>query len=241
MRDDVRGGMVERQNGVATITLNHVERANALDPAEFHSLAEIFGALASATDLRAVVLTGQGEQAFCAGLNLRNASSITQDLASPGPTGLSAALRAAAALPIPLIARINGACVAGGMGLMGAADLVIAVDTARFGLPEIKHGLYPHVALAGLYDRGATGVLRRLADSGAMIDASAARDAVLIDLVVGRSSFDTEVADALAAIDAGKPPERFFRRKGRDPSVLNDRLDMADRAARNHPAIIVNS
>ncbi|WP_160297801.1 enoyl-CoA hydratase/isomerase family protein [Devosia chinhatensis] len=230
-----------RQDGVVTITLNHPERANALDPAEFHELAEMFGALASATDLRAVIVTGQGERAFCAGLNLRNAPAIAQDLASTGPTGLSAALRAATLLPVPLIARINGACVAGGLGLMGAADLVIAVNTARFGLPEIKHGLYPHVALAGLHHRGAPGVLSRLADTGALIDASAALDADLVDMVVDRASLDVAVASALSTIAAGQIPARFIRRKGADLSMFHKRLDAADHAARLQTIIIVNS
>ncbi|SEQ49132.1 methylglutaconyl-CoA hydratase [Devosia sp. YR412] len=236
-----QGVLVDRRHGVATITLSHPERANALDPAEFHALANVLVELASEPDLVAVVLTGQGARAFCAGLNLRNAEAIQQDLSSQGPTGLSAALRASAALPVPLIGRINGACVAGGMGLLGACDQVVAVDTARFCLPEINHGIYPDVAMAGLHGRGASSVVRRLADSGAMIDSAAALDAGLVDSVVASAQLDGAVEDVLSSVRSGQMPARFSARRATDGAAHLARLEAADAAARSSTIRIVNS
>lgn len=241
MRDPQRGILIERRERIAMITLNHPERANALDPLEFHALATLLAELAGEPDLVAAVLTGQGDRAFCAGLNLRNAEAIQADLASAGPSGLGATLRAAASLGMPLIGRINGACVAGGMGLLGACDHVISVDTARFGLPEITHGIYPHVAMAGLHNRGAATVVRRLADTGTMIDAAAALDARLVDEVVQFSELDAAVERILSRIRSRQTPPRFLARRAEDMAVLNARLDAAETAARQGIIKIVNS
>lgn len=235
------GLLVNRHNGVATITLNHPERANALDPAQFHALAALLDNVGSEPGILAVVLTGQGDRAFCAGLNLCDEKAIQTDLASPGPTGLGATLRAATGLRMPLIGRINGACVAGGMGLLGACDHVVSVDTARFSLPEISHGIYPHVAMAGLHRRGASTVVRRLADTGAMIDAAAALDAGLVDVVVPRAELDAALESALSSIRSGQMPVHFLARRSTDSAVAHVRFDSADAAARGANIKIVNS
>lgn len=235
------GVLIERHEGVVTITFNHPERANALDPNEFHALADVLAGLAAETGMVAVVLTGRGDRAFCAGLNLCNAGAIQADLASMGPTGLGATLRAAAGLGIPLIGRINGACVAGGLGLVGACDYVISVDTARFGLPEIAHGIYPHVAMAGLHGRGAATVVRRLADTGTMIDAAAALDAGLVDEVVHSAELEAGVGRVLSRIQSDRMPPRFLTRCADNMAVRHARLDEAEAAARQGISKIVNS
>ena len=233
MTSNEQGLLVARQDGVATITLNHPERANALDAAEFHTLAGLLSDLSAERGLITVVITGQGDRAFCAGLNLRDRAAIQSDIASPGPTGLSSALRAAAALSIPLLGRINGACVAGGMGLLGACDHVIAVDTARFGLPEIQHGIYPHVAVAGLHGRGAPSVVHRLADAGALIDAAAAHDAGLADDIVPKGDLDVALGAVISTIRSGKMLPRFQARRSGALADVHARLDNADNAARS--------
>ncbi|SMQ85695.1 Enoyl-CoA hydratase/carnithine racemase [Devosia lucknowensis] len=235
------GLVVTRKDGVVTIVLDHSERANALDPAEFHALGGLLADLYGEPNLVAVVLTGRGDRFFCAGLNLRNEAAIQADLTSNGPTGLSAALRAAGRLPVPLIGRINGACVAGGMGLLGACDHVIAVDKARFGLPEVRHGIYPHVALAGLHDRGAATVIRRLADTGALIDAGAALVASLVDEIVAPEKLDDAVAQMVSRIRNGEPLRSYARRRAEGGAARTQRLDAADAAARLGQIKIVNS
>ncbi|MGF9762051.1 enoyl-CoA hydratase/isomerase family protein [Microvirga sp. 0TCS3.31] len=227
-----QGLLLDKRDGIATITLSHPERANALDPAEFHALAGMLISLASDIDCRAVVLTGQGDRAFCAGLNLGNEEGVRHDLSSPGPTGLGAALRAAAALPVPIVGRINGACVAGGMGLLGVCDYAIASTTACFGLPEIRHGLYPFVALAGLHGRGSAAVLRRLAGSGVLIDAGAAADAGIIDSMCAPQDLDSAVNRNLVMMLANELPDRMLRRLAEGLKAIEARLVSAEARAR---------
>jgi enoyl-CoA hydratase/carnithine racemase len=238
MTDLGQGLLLDKRGGIATITLNRPERANALDPAEFHALAGILILLASDPDLRAVVLTGQGDRAFCAGLNLNNEEAIQQDLSSPGPTGLGAVLRAAAALPVPTVGRINGACVAGGMGLLGICDYSIASRTARFGLPEIRHGLYPFVALAGLHGRGREAVLHRLADSGMLIDAREAVHAGIIDSMCAPPDIDSAVHRELERILAQGLPDRTRRRLAVGLKSIEARLIHAEAQVRTMQPVV---
>lgn len=225
--------LLTRQGAVATITLNHPERANALDPSEFHALATLLTSVGADPDVQAIVLTGQGERAFCAGLNLADREAIRADIASSGPTGLGEFLRAAFGLNVPLIARLNGSCVAGGMGLLGACDYAISVSTARYGLPEIHHGMIPHVALAGLRGRAREEFLEQCARSGDLFDAQTAVTAGLIDQVCEREELDAAVERFLAGVLAGAKPVRMQRRLAADMVGAQERFAAADAAARS--------
>jgi len=140
---------VERREGVLWLTLQREERRNALNAGV---LAGLSTALAEAQDdrsLRAIVLTGAGNQAFCAGADLQSGQSFAFDFSEP--TGAFARLlRQARACHLPLLARVNGACMAGGMGLLALCDLAVAAPHATFGLPEVKVGLFPAQVLAVL-------------------------------------------------------------------------------------------
>jgi len=225
--------LLERQGSVATITLNHPERANALYPGEFHALAALLKSEGADPEVRAIVLTGQGERAFCAGLNLADRDAIRADIASAGPTGLGAVLRVAFGLEVPLIARLNGSCVAGGMGLLGACDYAISVSTARYGLPEIPHGMIPHVALAGIRGRARDEFLEDCARTGDLIDAPTALSAGLIDKVCEREELDAAVERFLAGVLNGSVPVRMQRRLAADMLGAQERFAAADAAARS--------
>lgn len=224
--------LLTRQGAVATITLNHPERANALDPQAFHALAALMESVGKEPGIGAIVLTGQGERAFCAGLNLANKQAIRDDIASDGPTGLGAVLRAAFGLDVLLVARLNGSCVAGGMGLLGACDYAVSVPTARFGLPEINHGMVPHVALAGLRGRASEEFLDQCASSGTLFDAGTALRAGLIDEVVERDQLDGAIEDLVNRLLGGVQPIRMQRRLAADMVGAQQRFAAADAAAR---------
>lgn len=140
---------VQRRGSVLWLTIQREERRNALSPGVLAGLA---GALAQAQDdrgLRAVVLTGAGSKAFCAGADLQSGQSFAFDFSEP--TGaFGRLLRQARACHVPLVARVNGACMAGGMGLLALCDLAVAAPHAVFGLPEVKVGLFPAQVLAVL-------------------------------------------------------------------------------------------
>ncbi len=128
--------------GVARVTLNRPERLNAIDSAAAASLDEIWTAIDGDPAIRCVVLTGAG-RAFCAGA----------DMKEDGPDGLAywaatgdhgfGGIALGGRLSVPLIARVNGAALGGGFEMVLGSDLVVAAESAVFGLPEPRVGRLP--------------------------------------------------------------------------------------------------
>lgn len=169
---------------------------NALCPADLHALAAAIARYDTVRGVEVIVLSGQGERAFSAGLDLKNHAAILAELEGDGPTGLGAVLRQARLCRTPIVGRINGACVAGGMGLLAACHFTVAVESAIFALPEVRHGLYPHVVLAGWQGRKAEGALTNMARTGKAIDAREALRIGLVDQLAPAGRLD-ETLDAL--------------------------------------------
>ena len=125
---------------VARFTINREAQRNALSPEIVDLFLTGLDQAAADPDVRVVLLTGAGDQAFCVGADLGGATAEQ----SRAPFSLYAALlKRLAGFPKPTVARVNGYCLAGGMGLMLACDIVIASAAARFGTPEVKVGLFP--------------------------------------------------------------------------------------------------
>jgi enoyl-CoA hydratase/carnithine racemase len=134
---------------VLWLTIQREERRNAMNHAVLAAMGDAIDAAQSDRELRAIVITGAGQKAFCAGADLQNAQAFTSDYSDP--TGhLARLLRCARASHLPLIARVNGACMAGGMGLLAMCDLAVAAKHATFGLPEVKVGVFPAQVLTVL-------------------------------------------------------------------------------------------
>jgi len=142
----------EQHGRVQVLTLNRPEAANSLNPELIRALGTAFAEIATDADTQVVVLTGAGDRIFCAGMDLRAFSARTDPPADAGPEeagGRGAAAEADTTVAFdfknpsakPVIAAVNGAAVGGGFELALACDLVVAADTARFGLPEVKRGL----------------------------------------------------------------------------------------------------
>lgn len=135
-------------DSVAVVTLNRPERRNAIHETMLQELCAALAAARADEAVRVVVLTGAGEKAFCAGA----------DLAPPGGAGILDAhekrgllievIRAIRALPKPVVARVNGHALAGGLGLLLACDLAIAADDVELGTPEVHRGLMPFMVMA---------------------------------------------------------------------------------------------
>ncbi|WP_298984751.1 enoyl-CoA hydratase-related protein [uncultured Roseibium sp.] len=128
---------------VAHVTLNRPERMNAVDTASHRRLGEIWAEVESRPDIRCAVLTGAGNKAFCAGADLKEDTGLTgveywKSISSSGFSGI--ALRQ---MSTPVIARVNGLALGGGLEMVLGCDIVIASSTARFGLPEAKVGRVP--------------------------------------------------------------------------------------------------
>ena len=113
------------------------------------ALSQAIDGVQGRRDLRAIVVTGAGEKAFCAGADLQAEKAFTTDYSDP-MGHLAQVLRSARMSTLPLVARINGACMAGGMGLLAMCDMAVAARHAVFGLPEVKVGLFPAQVLSVL-------------------------------------------------------------------------------------------
>jgi enoyl-CoA hydratase/carnithine racemase len=140
---------VEKRGPVLWLTITRETRRNAMSHSVLSHMASALDRAQSQRDLRAIVITGAGQRAFCAGADLQTAHSFVTDYSEPSGH-LARLLRAAQALHIPLIARVNGACMAGGMGLLAMCDLAVASEQAIFGLPEVKVGVFPAQVLSAL-------------------------------------------------------------------------------------------
>jgi enoyl-CoA hydratase/carnithine racemase len=145
------------------------------------------------------VLTGAGTRAFCAGADLQSGQSFRFDYSQPHQ-GLADLLREARRCTVPLIARVNGACMAGGMGLLAMCDLAVASRTATFGLPEVKVGVFPAQVLAALQNLLPRRVLNELCLTGETIDAERALSIGLVNHLADADALDATLGALLARL-----------------------------------------
>lgn len=125
--------------GIALVTVSNPQRRNALGPREFEELAQGWDRLANDGQVRCVIVTGEGTQAFCSGAQLDADFSGIPDI----DRMVERALLKTRVFPKPLVAAVNGHCVAGGFELMLACDLRVGSVDARLGLPEVHWGIVP--------------------------------------------------------------------------------------------------
>jgi enoyl-CoA hydratase/carnithine racemase len=127
---------VDKRGPVCVVTMNRPAVHNALDLAMLDALAEAWREIERDADVRVAILTGAGDRAFSAGA----------DLKAFAPPGAKIELRHPAFFPEtgkPLVAAVNGYCLAGGCELLGATDVRVAAEDAEFGITEAKLGLFP--------------------------------------------------------------------------------------------------
>lgn len=201
--------LAERKGAVLTLTINRPEQRNAISPAVSAGLLGHLRASRGDTGLRAIVLTAVGDKAFCAGADLGTGKSFRFDYAEPR-LPMPEMFRAARACDVPIVARVNGTCMAGGMGLLAMCDLAVAADHAMFGLPEVKVGVYPMQVLAVLQHVVPRRALLEMCLTGDPIDAREAKAVGLVNRVVPKDGLDAAV-DALVAAIAERSPTAIRR------------------------------
>ncbi|HSW18702.1 MAG TPA: enoyl-CoA hydratase-related protein [Ramlibacter sp.] len=190
-----------RQDGRLVLTIDRPERRNALNAEVIATLQDALHRVKADPTVRAVVLTGAGEEAFCAGADL-GADAFEFDYATP-TIAYADLLRTAHSLAVPLVARVNGACMAGGMGLLAMCDLAIAAPHAIFGLPEAKVGVFPMQVLAVLQSQVPQRCLAQLCLTGDPIGAARAREIGLVNEVA--DDLDAALERLLARLQANSP------------------------------------
>jgi len=181
--------------GVATLTLNMPDKHNALSARMIEELTAAAAMLGSDDTVRVVVLTGAGKS-FCAGGDLgwmREQFHADRQTRITEARKLAMMLKALNELPKPLIGRVQGQAFGGGVGMMSVCDTVIAVDTAKFGLTEVRLGLIPATISPYVLARMGEGKARRVFMSARIFGAEEARDLDLAAKVVSEDALDEAV------------------------------------------------
>ena len=196
-----------REGPVEVLTLNRPEAGNALSP---ELLADLGAALADAeadAAVRAVVLTGAGDRIFCAGMDLKAFGEAGSGAAAPSDPRASAMQQAlfAGEFPKPVVAAVNGAAVGGGLELVLGSDLVVAADHARFGLPEVKRGLYPAGNGTMIATRIPLALALEMGLTGELVDAGRAAAIGLVNRVVAGGELIAAALDLAARVAANRP------------------------------------
>jgi len=199
---------------VATITLNRPEQRNPLSAVMLRDLATAFRWCRHEPEVRVTVLTGAGDRAFCAGADLSSFDGGMTDLERHRSRDLFVELFALmASLGKPIVGRINGHALAGGLGLACSCDLLVSTDTATFGTPEINVGIWPMMIQAILARNLPRKVLLEMEMLGDRWTATQMEAFGLINRVVPHDQLDGAVKDIVDKL-AKKSPVAM--RLGRD-------------------------
>ncbi len=211
---------VDRRDGQLWLTISREARRNALSAEVLHGLLE---ALRAPEDARVVMIGSVGE-VFCSGADLVQMA--------PGDTGLEAhqsrgllreVVLAMRACPVPVVATVQGLCLAGGVGLVLGSDIALASDAAAFGLPEVELGLWPFMVGALLGRHVSPKQAMELMLTGRRVPAAEALQMGMVSRVVEADRLRIE-EQALAAALAAKPPLAVQRGKAAFQAAMESSL-----------------
>ncbi|HTL45485.1 MAG TPA: enoyl-CoA hydratase-related protein [Vicinamibacterales bacterium] len=219
---------VEVQNAVAKVTLNRPDVRNAFNDALIQELTAWAESVHPGGPLRAAVLSGAGK-VFCAGADLTwMAKTITYSHEENirDARALARMLEALNRLPIPLIARVHGAALGGGIGLAAVCDIVVAAEDAIFGFTEVKLGIVPAVISPFAIAKIGESAARELFLTGARFTAARAREIGLVHTVVDAADLDRAVSKHLNDL-ASSGPRAVAAAKALIASVVSSDADSA--------------
>src|ERR1700716_29974 len=188
--------LVSVHGQVATVTLNRPEQRNPLSATMLRELVTAFGWCQQEADVRVIVLTGAGDRVFCAGADLASFDGGMTDLERHGSRDLFVELfTLMASLGKPIVGRINGHALAGGLGLACACDRLASADTATFGTPEINVGIWPMMIQAILSRNIPRKVLLEMEMLGDRWTATQLQGVGVINRVVPHDQLDSAVKE----------------------------------------------
>ncbi|HZA75461.1 MAG TPA: enoyl-CoA hydratase-related protein [Acidimicrobiales bacterium] len=194
----------ERRGNVLVARLNRPEARNALNPALMRGIAAAMDEAESDPEIRAVVLTGTGDRAFCAGMDLRAfASGDGHFRDSEATRGFFRLIQGE--VTVPIVGAANATAVAGGFELLLGCDVIVASSEARFGLPEVQRGLFAAGGGTFLGTRVPLAVAMEIALTGDTIDAERAYALGLVNAVVPPDGVLPAALDLAERIAANGP------------------------------------
>ncbi len=217
--------------GVAYLSLNRAEKRNALNSEMIEDLAEMAATIGASPDTRAIVLSGNGKT-FCAGGDL---GWMKQQIEADRSTRMQEArklanmLKALNEMPTPLIGKIHGAAMGGGVGMACVCDMAVAADDTKFGLTETRLGLIPATISPYILARIGEGKARRVFMSSRIFGAKEAQSLGIIAKTVNATELDAAVEDEITPYLAVAPQavgraKALARRLG--PAIDADTIEM---------------
>jgi len=196
----------EVADGVATVTLDNPEKRNMLSAQMLAELVDAMRTARDAEEVRAVVLTGAGDKAFCAGADLGGFAADLPLVAKHFASDLFLEFfKLMPRLGKPSLCAANGHVLAGGMGLALSCDLVIAKEGATFGTPEINVGAFPYMVMAIIYRNVPRKKVNEMMLLGERLSADQAVEYGLANRVVPAGEFDAAVADWAGKLASKSP------------------------------------
>ncbi|MGE0858624.1 MAG: enoyl-CoA hydratase-related protein [Gammaproteobacteria bacterium] len=199
--------LTAREGAVLRITINRPERRNAMNEEVCAGIAAGVDEAEATQGVRVIVLTGAGDKVFCAGGDLKPGADGTPFVIDPAnPRHYVIQLfRRLERCGLPVIARVNGHALAGGLGLVCACDMAISTDTATFGVPETKLGLFPMMILGYMMRIVPRRKLYEIATTGEPFSAAEALAMDIVNHVVPAAELDAKLAWLVGRI-ADKSP-----------------------------------
>lgn len=199
----------EVEDAIACITIDRPERRNALDQEHYDALSAAWCRVRDDTSIRAAIITGAGDQAFCAGADLKSFVGAPPSLAALAMTQSGQLLNRGLEVWKPVIAAVNGYCLGGGMTLLLATDIRVCAPHASFGLTEVKRGIFP-------------------ANGGTQRIARQLPHAIAMELLLLGDAFDAERAERWGLVNAIVAQDR----------LMAAAMDYARRLAANAPLAV---
>jgi enoyl-CoA hydratase len=197
---------VEHAGAISTLTVNRPGALNALNRATLEALHQAVAGLHQRSELACVIVTGAGDKAFVAGADIAEMSTMTQAEGRAFAELGQAAFAALEALPVPVIAAVNGFALGGGCELALACDFIYAGSHAKFGQPEVKLGVIPGFGgTQRLSRRVGLGMARELIYTGRMLGPEEALRVGLVNAVFPRAELLAKVQETAASMSSVGP------------------------------------
>jgi enoyl-CoA hydratase/carnithine racemase len=218
--------LYEAKGQVAWITINREVRRNALSLEIIDLFNEYLDRIEADDQVRVICLTAKGEKAFCSGADL--AASFEGADHAAGARKYAALLKRLLSFSRPIVARLNGHCLAGGMGLMLCCDVVYAQNGVKIGTPEVNVGLFPMMIGAMIFRNAGRKKALEMIYTARLLTAAEAEEMGLITRAVAPEDLDRVVTETLEAISAKAPLAIRFGRQAlaaAEDLSLNEALD----------------
>jgi methylglutaconyl-CoA hydratase len=196
-----------QKDDTVTVMLNRPDVHNAMNDVLMNELTHCFKEASMDSSIAAIVLTGAGKS-FCAGADLtwmKRMVGFSKEENIRDSRLLLDMYETIHSCPKPVIGRINGAAFGGGIGLLAACDITISIPEAKFAFSEVKLGIIPAVISTFVAPRMTPASMRRLFITGERFDATVAREAGLIDLVVPAERLDATVDACIEQVRSSGP------------------------------------